>query len=197
MTFTAAMIADVLTGDTDPGAFNPPLPERFEVVDGRVVGTPEMSAYSNKVAKRLDRAVELHLGQNDVGETDIEALFHIPQPEDKGRNRRPDWAFTSYDRWPKDKPWSFRGNARDVVPDIAAEIVSPTDPADDLIAKVREYLRGGVRLVWVVYPLAREVHAYRPGSATVQVHVADADLDAPDVLPGFRTPVGPLFPPTA
>ncbi|MGL6097949.1 MAG: Uma2 family endonuclease, partial [Fimbriiglobus sp.] len=90
---------------------------------------------------------------------------------------------------------SFRGNARDVVPDIVAEVVSPNDLADELIAKVREYLRGGVRLVWVVYPLAREAHAYWPGANTVRAYLADDDLDAGDVLPGFRTHVGDLFPP--
>jgi Uma2 family endonuclease len=82
-----------------------------------------------------------------------------------------------------------------VVPDIVAEVVSPTDPADELIAKVREYLRGGVRLVWIVYPLAQEVHAYRPEHRDIQAYLAADHLDAGDVLPDFRTRVGDLFPP--
>ena len=195
MTLTPAMIADVLRGDIDRRSFSPSLPEKFEVVSERIVELPEPSAYAVKVANRLDRAIQSYLGQHDIGETDFESLFHIPQPEDEGRNRRPDLAFVTYDRWPKDRPWSFRGIARDVVPDIAVEVVSPTDPADELIAKVREYLRGGVRLVWVVYPLVREVHAYQPGSRQVCVFFGEDDLDAADILPGFRTPTAALFPP--
>ena len=175
----------------------PPLPKRFEVVDGWVIESEPMSDYAAEVTHRLLKAVHRHLDRNDIGETGIGFSYHLPLPEDPGRIRRPRWSFVSYERSPKDRPCSYHAHAGDVVPDIAAEVVSPDDLADEVIAKVREYLRGGVRLVWVVYPLAREVHAYRPGAATVQVHFADADLDAPDVLPGFRTPVGPLFPPTA
>ena len=84
-----------------------------------------------------------------------------------------------------------------MVPDIAAEVVSPTGLAEDLLAKVREYLRGGVRLVWVVYPGVKEVHAYWPGANAIRVYAAGDELDAGDILPGFRTSVGPLFPPVA
>jgi Uma2 family endonuclease len=105
-------------------------------------------------------------------------------------------AYISYERWPRSKPFPYTGNARNVVPDIAVEVVSPGDSADDLIAKAREYLRGGVRLVWLVYPLAQEIHAYLPGVRDVRVFFATDELDAGDILPGFRTSVGPLFPPT-
>ncbi len=42
------------------------------------------------------------------------------------RNRRPDLAFVSFDRWPIDRPMSSRDNAWDVVPDLAVEVTSPT-----------------------------------------------------------------------
>ncbi len=174
----------------------PPLPDRYEVVFGDIREWRPMSSYAVKVANRISHAVKRFLDTNDLGECDVELGYRIPLAEDADRNRIPDWSFVSYERWPKDQPYSLTGNFRDVVPDIAAEVVSPTDSADDLLLKVREYLRGGVRLVWVVYPAAREVHAYRPGSRDVRVHFADDELDAGDVLPGFRTPVGPLFPPT-
>jgi len=171
------------------------LPERYEIIDSRIVETPYMSNYAVGVANRLKRVVDRHLDLHDVGETDIEKLFRIPQPTDEGRNRRPDWAFVSYQRWPKDRPYSYRGIARDVVPDIAAEVISPGDLADEVIAKVREYLRGGVRLAWIVYPLAQEIHAYWPGTNQIRVYFPADDLDAGDVLPGFRTSVADLFPP--
>lgn len=171
------------------------LPDHFEVINGQIVETPYMSDYAVEVAHRLKRAVDRHLDTHDLGESGIERLYSIPQPDDGGRNRRPDWSYVSYERWPKDHPYSYRGHARDVVPDIAAEVVSPGDHADELNAKVWEYLRGGVRLVWVVYPLSQQIHAYRPGSNQIRVYFAADELDAGDILPGFRTPLAPLFPP--
>jgi Uma2 family endonuclease len=172
------------------------LPDRYEVIHDEIVELPPMSDYAGHIANRLNRAVTRYLATNDIGESSVELLYRIPLPEDSTRNRRPDMAFVSYERWPRTRPIPYTGNARDVVPDIAAEVVSPGDTADELIAKAREYLRGGVRLVWIVYPLAQEIHAYLPGARDVRVYFANDELDASDILPGFRTSVGPLFPPT-
>jgi Uma2 family endonuclease len=193
---TAALLEDLdIREDGYEVIPQPERPERYEIIHGRIVETPFMSIFAGKVANRLNRKVLHYLDGNDIGDTAVEDMYHIPHPDDEGRNRRPDWSFVSYARWPKDKPIPSHGEGLDVVPDIAAEVVSPTDRAEPLLEKVREYLRGGVRLVWVVYPLAREVHAYLPGANTVRAYLADDDLDAGDVLPGFRTRVGDLFPP--
>src|ERR1700722_18228776 len=172
------------------------LPDRYEVVHGEVVVLPPRSIYTGEVANLLNRALTVYLFSNDIGESGIGFLFRIPLPEDPSRNSRPDLSFVSYERWPRSRPFPYTGNTRDVVPDIAVEVVSPGDSADDLIAKAREYLRGGVRLVWIVYPLAQEIHAYVPGARDVRVYFATDELEAGDILPGFRTSVGPLFPPT-
>jgi Uma2 family endonuclease len=193
---SAMLLTDDLPLTDDDREVEPErLPEHFEVINGQIVETPYMSNYANAVAGRLEHTVIRYLMSHDLGETGKELLFHIPLPEDPGRNRKPDLAFVSYERWAKDRPYSPRGSAWDVVPDIAAEVVSPGDFAEDLLRKVREYIRGGVRLVWVVYPLAREIHAYWPGATSVRVYAAEDDLDAGDVLPEFRTRVGDLFPP--
>ena len=73
--------------------------------------------------------------------------------------------------------------------------VDPSDLADDVIDKVREYLSAGVRLVWVVYPLAREVHAFLPGVRENRVFFESDDLDTGEILPGFHTSVASRFPP--
>jgi Uma2 family endonuclease len=171
------------------------LPDFYEVVNGDIVEVPPMSNYAGQVANRLNRAMTIYLLAKDIGDTAIEQLFRIPLPEDRSRNRKPDMAFVSYERWPLSKPFPFTGNARDVVPDIAVEVVSPGDTADDLVAKAREYLRGGVRLVWVIYPLAQEIHAYLPEVRDVRVYFASDELEAGDILPGFHTSVAALFPP--
>jgi Uma2 family endonuclease len=172
------------------------LPDRYEVIHDEIVELPPMSFYATEVANQLKSALDRFLLTSDIGRSRIELLFKIPLTEDRTRNRQPDLVFVSYQRWPRDRAIPFTGNALDVVPDIAAEVVSPGDTADELIAKAREYLRGGVRLVWIVYPLAQEIHAYLPGARDVRVYFATDELEAGDILPGFRTSVGPLFPPT-
>lgn len=172
------------------------LPELYEIINGQIVESPPMSDYAGEVAARLNRVITKYLFTNDIGESSVERLYRIPLPEDRSRNRRPDLAYVSYERWPRSKGFSFRGNGRDVVPGIAVEVISPGDAADEVIAKAREYLRGGVRLVWLVYPLAREIHAYLPEARNIRAYFASDELEAGDILPGFRAPVGELFPPT-
>lgn len=172
------------------------LPEHYEVVNGQIVEIAPMSDYAREVASRLSRAVSRYLDTNQIGESGVERLFRIPLAEDRGRNREPDMFFLSFDRWPRDRVYPYTGNARDVVPDLVGEVASPGDTGEELLKKVREYLRGGVRLVWVVYPLTQEVHAYSPGANQVRVYSVTDELDAGEILPGFRTSVAALFPPT-
>jgi Uma2 family endonuclease len=124
----------------------------------------------------------------------MEMLYRLPLAADRSRNRRPDVAFVTFDRWPEDRPMPYRGNPVDVVPDLVVEVASPTDDAEDLVAKAHEYLEAGVRLVWLVYPRSRVVYAYESPTA-VRVFTATDDLDGGTVLPGFRAPMAQLFPP--
>ncbi len=80
-----------------------------------------------------------------------------------------------------------------IVPDIAAEVVSPNDLADDLERKVEDYLAAGVRLVWVVYPETRIVQVHRRDGTQARLREADT-ISGEDVLPGFTCLVSTLFP---
>ncbi len=80
-------------------------------------------------------------------------------------------------------------------PDLAVEVASPSQDAGAMAAKARQYLRGGTRLVWVVWPERREVDVWRTGNsgrpaATLGM---DDDLDGEDVIPGFPHPVADAF----
>lgn len=82
------------------------------------------------------------------------ALFALP-----GHDLRPDVAFVSFDRWPQSCGIP-RSNAWPVVPDLAAEVVSPNDGFRDVTAKPGTYFESGVRAVWLVDPRAEQVHLY-------------------------------------
>lgn len=167
--------------------------ELYEVVDGQRIEIPPMSAYAATIASRVARKLGIFVDER-VGEVVNEVLFRLPLEEDLARNRRPDAAFVSYERWPSDRPRPTRDNAWDVVPDLAIEVTSPNDLAYVQQQKISEYFRAGVRLVWVVYPEQRIIHVY---DAPDRIHVVTEAgiLDGGIVLPGFQLPLDRLFGP--
>ncbi len=168
--------------------------ELYEIVDGQRIETPPMSAYSGKVASRLTRWVGAFTDENGLGEAVCEMLFRLPLKEDSYRNRRPDVAYVSFASWPADRPMPARENAWDVVPDLAVEVMSPHDFAEESLRKIREYFQAGVRLVWAVYPEVRQVYVY-DSLTQIRVLTADDALDGGTVLPGFQLPLNRLFDP--
>ena len=97
-------------------------------------------------------------------------------------------------RWPADRPQPIEGDVWDVVPDLMVEIVSPSDKAEELQTKIREYFEAGARQVWIIYP--RERLAYIQSSRLDVRPISDTgDLVGGDILPGFVLPLAQLFPP--
>lgn len=77
-------------------------------------------------------------------------------------------------------------------PILAVEILSPTDKQEEILDKVRDYLKAGVKLVWVAEPVFRTVMVYRP-DAEPQSFNATQEISGEPHLPGFRAPVASLF----
>ena len=172
------------------------LPERYEVVNGEIVEVEPMSAYAAEVANILNEELVIFGRRTKLGRSRVELACTVPLPEDATRNRIPDLSFFTFDRWPAERPVPFFGNPIDIVPDLAVEVVSPTDDWEDVIEKAYEYLRGGVRLVWVITPKHKQVYVYKSHD-DVKILNATNELDGGDVLPGFSVNVGSLFPPIA
>ncbi len=80
----------------------------------------------------------------------------------------------------------------ELAPDLAVEVVSPGETAEEVREKVAEYLQAGTRLVWTVYSRARVVVAHTPDGVARTFGAADR-LRFPDVLPGFECTVAELF----
>jgi Uma2 family endonuclease len=105
--------------------------------------------------------------------------------------RIPDVAFTSWDRL----PGRCRPAARvpQLAPDLAVEVLSPSNTPGEMALKRGEYLQAGVRLVWEVDPDARTVAVYTAPAAPVQTLGINDTLDGGTVLPGFTLPLTQLF----
>ena len=80
-----------------------------------------------------------------------------------------------------------------IPPDLAVEVVSPNDLYCELERKVDEYLRAGVRMIWVLNPDFRTVRIFKDSiERSTQIGPND-ELAGDDVLPDFRCRVAELF----
>jgi len=158
----------------------------YEVVNGQIVEIPPMGVYETYIASLL---LQCLVGQKKYGRAVMETLFDFTRTLDK--KRRPDLAFVSYDRWPREKQVP-RTEAWDVVPNLAVEVVSPTNTADDVIDKLAEYFLVGVERVWVIYPSQQQVYVYS-SPTEVKVLTASETLTDDAVLPGFQLSLSTLF----
>ncbi|HET7745705.1 MAG TPA: Uma2 family endonuclease [Vicinamibacteria bacterium] len=151
---------------------------KYEVVDGELVVSPVGFRHELIVARviaLLARFVEEHHLGRVVGP---DALYVLP-----GGNRRgPDGSFVAAARLATVPPGTV---FPEIAPDLAVEVLSPSDSMKRVLDKVGEYLDAGVRLVWVIDPAKRQAAVYR--TATEVRYVDDSGtLEGEDVLPGFR-----------
>ena len=104
--------------------------------------------------------------------------------------RMPNVSFVSWDRIPAGR--MPQEPAPRLAPDLAVEVLSPSNTAAEMARKRREYFEAGVRLVWMVDPKVRTITVY---NAPDQLRVLDEahTLDGGDVLPGFEVPVRQVF----
>ena len=126
--------------------------------------------------------------QGDLGEVVVESGYRLESGPDTVRG--PDVSFVSRERIEESGlPVAFF----DGPPDLAVEVVSPSDTAAEVEAKVAEYFRSGARRVWVAYPGSRSVVVHFPDGLSRKFGEGDT-LEDPELLPGLALPVSQLFP---
>lgn len=161
----------------------------YEVIDGQVVEIDRMGASETKLASWLIRLLGHFVDPNDLGHVVMETLFDLSSSA--GHKRRPDLAFVSADRWPVDQAVP-EGDAWCVVPDLAVEVVSPTNSANEIMERMSDFFIAGVRCVWVIYPRHREVQVYT-SLHEMRGYGLDDRVPGDPVLPGLQLPLTKLF----
>ena len=77
-------------------------------------------------------------------------------------------------------------------PDLAVEVLSPSDTVYEVEEKVATWLSSGTKMVWVVNPKLRSIHVHRSG-ASIETPAESGVLDGQEVIPGFQVNVAELF----
>jgi Uma2 family endonuclease len=160
----------------------------YEVVDGRRMELAPMGAHETLIASALMWFLQTFAKPQRLGRAAVETLFELAV----GRERRPDVAFVSSQRWPPNRLAPRGDKAWKVIPNLAVEVVSPTNTADEALVKIHEYFQAGVELVWVIYPEPGEVYIYE-SPVIVSVLTGMDVLRGGKVLPGFQLPLAELF----
>jgi Uma2 family endonuclease len=163
--------------------------EFSELVRGEVRPVSPASGRHGLVSVNLVVALTLHLRQHPVGRAFGDNVgFRLPIPDAEDDTvRSPDAAFVSFERM-RDGPAGFLP----VAPDLAVEVLSPSDTASELQEKLDDYLAAGTRAVWVIDPDRRAVAMHSATGPTRRLREPDT-LDGGDVVPGFAVPVRALF----
>lgn len=158
-----------------------------ELVRGEIVTMPQPGLEHGEVQGNVWGAIKQFLRTNPIGRVFVESGMVTERGPDTVRG--PDVSYYSKERLPLDKRVV---GYNDEPPDLCVEVVSPSNTARELQAKIKEYFFCGVRVVWVVEPEDRRVLVLRAPDEG-RVLFEDATLDGGEVLPGFACKVAELF----
>jgi Uma2 family endonuclease len=140
------------------------------------------------ICSRLNRYIGNFLDDKNIGVVvDSTPEYRFLQGNKQGRF--PDVSFIRQERLPQN--WR---SYPEIAPDLAIEVTSPTDRDYEVEAKVAEYQKVRVSLVWVVHPFSRTVDIYRLKDGLIRQTIGgNQELDGENVIPGFRLPVSKIF----
>ncbi len=160
---------------------------RAELVQGELIEMAPVGLSHGDAAVLLAAALLGFVRPRKLGRVCTEVGFVLSRNPDTVR--APDVAFISSERL---KSLVRRDAFVEGAPELAVEVLSPTDRASDVLQKIREYLAAGARLVWVVDPHNRTVTAHHP-SGDARTYSGAEPVGGEDVLPGFSFCASDLF----
>jgi Uma2 family endonuclease len=161
-----------------------------ELVAGEVVREPPPGEEHGRVAANVLILMGGFVRERGLGRSyGAETGFVLTRDPDTVR--APDAAFVSAARL---RATARRGPYFEGAPDLAVEVISPSNSGTALAGKVRDYLAAGAQAVWVVDPSRRTLTVHRPGLFPETLASSDV-LDGGFLLPGLRLLVRDLFEP--
>ena len=136
---------------------------RYELDEGELILTPSPAAWHNIVSLRLWRALDSFARSHHLGIVLAEIDFRLSS----NTVRKPDVAFVARKKL---KNFDLYHPPLAGAPSLAVEVISPSNLAQDIAKKVRQYLAAGSEAVWVVYPSLKVIEIHdRNGSRKIGV----------------------------
>jgi Uma2 family endonuclease len=159
---------------------------RHELSEGELITMPPPKSLHTLVALAIFEALQAYLKQHGAARAFPEAGYVLCR--EPLTVRQPDVSLLRKERIQDTAPDDYFEGA----PELAIEVVSPSDSAQDLEIKVEQYLEAGATQVWVIYPATKRVHIFHPGDRPTILDETQT-LEGGDLLPGFSIKVADLF----
>lgn len=161
---------------------------RLELVNGRIVESSFPPPIHNLVAMHVVRLLGAFVDLHRLGLV-LPARTGYILSRQPATVRGPDISFLSARRLASvDLHHNIEG-----APDLAVEVLSPSDTIAAMRTKLEQYLAAGATAVWVLHPKAREAQVFEPGPRP-RLLIAEDTLACQELLPGFSLRVAELFP---
>lgn len=155
----------------------------YEYAKGELIPMPPATRRHGKISVNIIRYLDRYVYEKGLGELyTAETIFQVGD-----RMMKPDVAFVSTDRLDVDEDKTFP-----IPPDLAIEVISPSDAHSCVTRKALDYLNASTPLVWVLDPVSKTVTVYRSEN-DIETLTREATLTGEAVVPGFTCPVGQLF----
>lgn len=161
-----------------------------ELVEGVIVDMSRPGWEHGEILSFVHASIAVYVREKRLGRVAVgDSGFVLERREDgKDTVRGLDLAFVSNERASEHLSSGWTA----IAPDLAVEVISPSNKASDIAKKIQQLLNAGTALIWIVYPELR----------TVTVHTADGakslaendTLSGGDILPGFEIRVSDIFP---
>ncbi len=158
----------------------------YELVDGVLVEKP-MGMLESGLACVVIRLLGNYVEEQDLGlVTGADGTLRLMP----GLVRIPDVAFISFQQIPS-RTWPAEP-IPDLAPDLAVEVLSPSNTPGEMKRKLKDYFLSGVRLVWFIDPQARTGSIYTAPDQERSI-AENESLDGGEVLPGYTLPLSQVF----
>ena len=155
----------------------------YEYAKGELIPMSPATRRHGKISAKVIWHLSSHVYENGLGELyTAETIFQVGD-----RMMKPDVAFVSTDRLDVDEDKTFP-----IPPDLAIEVISPSDVHSRVTQKALDYLNAGTYLVWVLDAVSKTVTVYR-SETDIETLTREATLTGEEVVPGFTCSVAQLF----
>ncbi len=165
---------------------------RVEVINGVVVEMAPVGGLHHIFGGNLHDPLKAFVNERELGAVFFDGLLYLMHEKDRYLRGSfvPDVSFIRRENIPANWNLSlpFPGS-----PDLAVEVISPSEIAEDIQTKIRLYLDKGTEQVWIVYPSTRELHQYRRGEQTVRIYSGSEQIDTESLFPGLVLTLETIF----
>ena len=145
-----------------------------ELVEGEIVEMPLPNGEHGEVLAILTVRIGHYVLEKSLGRVATGDAGFILERNPDGRDtvRGVDLAFIGKSKAPAPLPSTLLEYA----PDLAVEVISPSNKVADMHRKIRQLLAAGTALVWIVHPETRtvEVHTQSPAPPRLRVTIGSA-----------------------